>query len=165
MYVSNVYGKSYATSTSTIGTAVIWEKSLENGRTSALSPALLITVAWQPATAMLSWESKWVEVISSSLSSTEFVVDQITLILAHKCRFWTTLSSPLADDPGQWGDRSGVQTVVFLLLDAIAENLDPNLSIMAETAASAAVFSSASVALAADAAPTSVGLTCLSAEL
>ena len=99
MYGFNVYGQSYATAASTIVTAVIWEMSLYNGRTSALFPDLLITVVWRPTTAMLAWESNWVEVILSSLLSTKVVIAQIMLILAHKCRFGTILSSPLSDDP------------------------------------------------------------------
>ena len=54
MYVIPEYGQSYAIATSTIGTAVILEQSLEKGRTSELFPALLITVAWRPATVILA---------------------------------------------------------------------------------------------------------------
>ena len=86
------------------------------------------------------------------------------LILAHKCRFGTTLSSPLARVICQWGARASVHPVVFLLLDTIAENLDPNLSIMAAAVASAAALYSASAALATDAAPPAAGLTHLAEE-
>ena len=94
MYVFNVYGQSYDTAASTIGTAVIYV------RTSALFPDLLITVAWRPTTAMLAWEFTWVEAILSYLSSTEVILSQITLILSHKGKFGTILRSPLEDDPG-----------------------------------------------------------------
>ena len=165
MYVFNVYGQSYTTAASTIGTALIWEQYLDNGLTSALFPGLLITVVWRPTTAMLAWESNWVEVILSSLLSTEVVIVQIMLILAHKCRFEITLSSPLADDVGQWGAKIGIQPIVFLVLDPIVANLDPNLPIMALAAASAAALSAASVALAiADTAPTAAVFTCLAIE-
>ena len=159
-----MYDQSYATAASKIGTAVIWEQSLENGHTSALFPDLLVTVAWQPTIAMLVWDSNWVEVILSSSSSTEVVIAQITLILAYKFRFGKTLISPLADDPGQWGARSDIQPVVFLLLDPIAANLDLNLSIMDASVALATELSTSSAELAVDAAPTAAGLTRLAAE-
>ena len=103
----------------------------------------------------------------SSVLSTKVVVAQIALILAHKCRFGTTLSSPLTDDAGQWGARVGIQPIVFLLLDPIAANLDRNLPIMASAATSATASSAASAVSTStfvDTAPTTDGLTRLEAE-
>ena len=98
------------------------------------------------------------------MSSTDVVVDQITFILSHNCRFGKTSSSPLADNLGQWVDRDGVQPVALFLLDPIAANLDLNLSIMDASVALATELSTSSAELAVDAAPTAAGLTRLAAE-